>query len=222
MGNILPISLNPGISYLGLIVLNTAGQFYNTATSSFEAYTQGNLADYAIAGTEKGDSGIYHFSFPSVPLGNYWLFMIQQAGASLALGDFPAIGSGLCSWDASKLVGSSNVLLDAGQAIYTVLLEYHENSADQTDGYTAQWFKNDAPLESGCTLPKIKVIDRTDWSERIAETAMAQDGETGRCKYDTINVTQRLPRGRAHYAVLSMTIDGEVRSRVVVVGRDLP
>jgi hypothetical protein len=67
--------------------MNPAGLWWNG--TSFEAYDAGNYADYVIAMTEQGSSGVYVADFPSAitSSGTYEYFVHQQAGGSPAEGD---------------------------------------------------------------------------------------------------------------------------------------
>jgi hypothetical protein len=70
------------------VILNAAGQAWNTSTLAFENLTGGNWSNYAIALTEQISSGIYLGNFPSPILaGTYSALLRLRAGSSPAVSD---------------------------------------------------------------------------------------------------------------------------------------
>lgn len=76
---------------------NQAGLIWDG--SAFETYASGSYADYDLAMTEQGDSGVYLANFPSTitTAGTYEYYVYLQAGGSPAEGD-PVIGTGKVDW----------------------------------------------------------------------------------------------------------------------------
>lgn len=63
------------------------GYFWNTSgTPAFEVYNSAHIADYGIAGTETGATGVYTATDPASTTMGDFLF-VKAAGASLAVGD---------------------------------------------------------------------------------------------------------------------------------------
>lgn len=119
MGTALIHSDAIGIANIGLVVINDDSQWWNTSgTPAFEAYNAANIADYRIAGSESGSTGVYSFTFPAgITVGSYTVLIVVQAGAALAEADFPANGVGRVNWD------GSNIIQNASIATSQVLLE---------------------------------------------------------------------------------------------------
>jgi len=77
------------------------GQVYNG--TAFETYSAASWADYDTSLVEKGASGIYAGTMPTVSSGSYSITIHDQAGGSTAEGD-RVIGSGEVEWSGSALV----------------------------------------------------------------------------------------------------------------------
>ena len=88
-------------------VLNPSGLWWNGTT--FEAYTEGNYADYDIAMTEQGTSTVYVADFPTAITtgGTYQYFVHRQAGASPAAGD-PVINTGKIDWTGAASISAAS------------------------------------------------------------------------------------------------------------------
>jgi hypothetical protein len=86
-------------------VMNRAGLWWNTSTSAFEAYTAANWANYRIAMTEQGSSGVYVADFPSAiqTSGTYYYYVHVQAGGSAAEGDV-ILNTGTVDWTGSSSI----------------------------------------------------------------------------------------------------------------------
>jgi len=89
------------------IIINSAGLWYNTATSAFEAYNASNYTSYDVAMTEEGDSAVYVADFPSAITagGTYRYFAKRQAGGSPAEAD-TTISHGAVDWTGTVAVTS--------------------------------------------------------------------------------------------------------------------
>jgi hypothetical protein len=220
VGAVVTTVLDSCTANIGLVIVNTSGQWWNTSTGAFEAYDVLNIANYAVAGAEEGSTGVYKFTSPSaITLGRYSVGTVCQAGASLALTDLPPDAWEKVDWDGTNLIGSDAVLFNTLQAVYWIEGDFYKDDINSRDEYTVQWYKNDAPLTSGCTTPLIQVVKRADWTDLVAEVAMTQNGATGMCKYDASGA-QRMTNGEAAYAYCTITVDGAARTRRMVIGRD--
>lgn len=63
------------------------GNYWSTVAVAFEAWSTGHVANYGIAATEDGATGVYTASDPDPATpGDYLL--VKAAGSSLAVGDF--------------------------------------------------------------------------------------------------------------------------------------
>lgn len=107
-----------------LTLHNITGQFFNTVTPGFENFTGGNYANYDIAFTEQGTTGIYLATVPTLALGAYRFVVKQyitpaspvQADAVLGGGGFDWTGSALvqqpANYGAMVIDASGNVAAD--------------------------------------------------------------------------------------------------------------
>ena len=86
------------------------------------------------------------------------------------------------------------------------------------DEYTIQWFKDDAPVTSGITVPTIQVIKRSDGTDLVASQTPTQIGSSGAYKWD--ESSNRITNGEAVLVVVGATIDGSARAWRVPLGRD--
>ena len=85
MADTLELSADTGLTFY-LVFIDQDGDYWNG--SSVEAYTQANWADYDVAMTEDGDSGIYVGTIPSgLGDGNWKAFACEQSGGSAAYSD---------------------------------------------------------------------------------------------------------------------------------------
>lgn len=112
-----------GIAVSGTLyahIMNSAGLRWNG--TAFEAYSAGNYADYDIAMTEQGDSGVYVADFPTAITtgGTYEIFVYLQAGGSPAEGDFVASTQSI-DWTGSAIVSASSSSMTAA-AFYAYIL----------------------------------------------------------------------------------------------------
>lgn len=87
---------------------NVAGQIWNG--SAFEAYNASNIANYDIAATEQGASGLYVADMPAVTAGVYNIVAKEQAGGSPAQSD-KTVGVGSLDWTGTAV---SDTLAVAG------------------------------------------------------------------------------------------------------------
>lgn len=76
-------------NWVAVRVRESDGAFWNTSgTPAFEAYNAANIANYAIAMTEVGATGIYRADDPSATTAGR-CYITQRAGGSLAVTDLP-------------------------------------------------------------------------------------------------------------------------------------
>lgn len=85
---LIALGLQTGIAYPKFVLIRLSdGAFWNTSgTPAFEAYSAANIADYGIAATETGVTGIYTASNPSERTPCQCKF-VQAAASSLAVAD---------------------------------------------------------------------------------------------------------------------------------------
>lgn len=105
-------------------IMNSSGKRWNG--TDFETYVAGNYADYDVALTEQGTSGVYLGDFPTAITtgGTYAYFGYIQAGGSPAEGDI-VVGTGTVTWTGSVTSTSATELLAAyatGQTVYAHIL----------------------------------------------------------------------------------------------------
>lgn len=87
------------------------GYVWNTNTTAFEVWSDGNLGDYAISLSDK-DGNHYSADFPSdIDEGYYKCDFFIQAGGSPADGDWSFV-SGSLSWDGDSELLISDVIRD--------------------------------------------------------------------------------------------------------------
>lgn len=99
------------------VVLNSVGQFWNTAGAAFEAFNAANWADYDIYLTEQSTTGIYLGDFPAVAAGFYNIAILLRAGGSPAVTD-DTIAAGVLGWDGSAVVNPPSVaMIQAGTSL---------------------------------------------------------------------------------------------------------
>lgn len=105
MGTKIIIPHVTGATYVKAVIINQAGEWWNTDTPEFEAYDVANIAHYGIAATEDGGTGIWQVTFPSaIVAGTYKVLALDTVGASLAVADFPAVAVGHEVWDGTNFV----------------------------------------------------------------------------------------------------------------------
>ena len=94
------------------VLRNAAGQVWRVDTSAFAAWSDAQIANYAIPLTEQGTSGHFAGDFPAaiVTAGLYSYTVYHRAGAALALTDSKQ-GLGTVNWD-----GTAEVLPLSGAA----------------------------------------------------------------------------------------------------------
>jgi hypothetical protein len=80
------------------VLRNAAGQVWRTDTAAFAAWSDAQIANYAITLTEQGTSGHFAGNFPAVAAGLYSYTVYHRAGAALALTDSKQ-GLGTVNWD---------------------------------------------------------------------------------------------------------------------------
>jgi hypothetical protein len=87
------------------VLRNAAGQVWRVDTAAFGAWSDAQIANYAIPLTEQGTSGHFVGDFPAaiVTAGLYSYVVYQRAGASLALTDSKQ-SLGAVNWDGAAEV----------------------------------------------------------------------------------------------------------------------
>jgi hypothetical protein len=88
------------------VIINQAGEWYNTDTSGFEEYDEGNIADYANASSQTGSTGIYRGTFPGLAAGLYDVVAVEMDDSTLATSDFPdgVVAGSAVYWDGTNLI----------------------------------------------------------------------------------------------------------------------
>lgn len=187
------------------VVINAAGQIWNTGIVAFETIEADNWDDYTIDMNEQDATQIYYGDEPS-GLDNhveYDLLFYDPGATSITASDNTFIGTG--------------VLHERGD-IYHADIQLAKDNTNSRDEYTIIWFQNGVRVTSGITGPTIQVINRADGNDLIGSIAMTQIGSTGSYKYDT--GTNRITLGEAVLVVVVATIDGLSRTFSKVINRD--
>ena len=83
--------------------------------SSFEAYNVANWANYDVALTEYGSSGLYSASIPAMAAATYVAVLFDQGGGAVAEGD-PTVGAATIAWDGSAIVDTSDIITHGDSA----------------------------------------------------------------------------------------------------------
>lgn len=83
------------------LLRNSVGAIWNG--SAFETYAAANYANYDIAATEQGSSGLFTADMPAVAAGTYNVQLKRQAGGSPAESDKTA-ADGTIMWDGTAIV----------------------------------------------------------------------------------------------------------------------
>jgi len=147
--------------------------------------------------------------------------VVGNVGGNIA-GSLGSLTSGAISgiWDESVANHTINGTFGASaQAVYHADVNYTKDRTSLTDEYTVIWYKNGIPQTSGITSPTIKVVNRGDGSDLVAQTSMTQVGSTGAYKYDAVS-SERQSSGNAYLIVVTASIDSGTRTFYRVVGRD--
>ncbi len=118
------------------ILQTSTGYWWNGTT--FEAYTAANYANYDVAMTEQGDSGVYVADFPSgiTSGGTYEYYVHLQSGGSPAEGDVVA-GTGKVDWTGTASITAATGAM-TGADFYAYLLRKGLKRTDKsTEAYEA-------------------------------------------------------------------------------------
>jgi len=102
----------PSLANLYAVILNSAGQAWNTSTGLFETFNSSNWTSYAVSLTEQISAGVYIGNFPAaitIP-GTYNILLRQRGGSTPAITD-SSIGSARINWS-----GSAEIPQTAGSA----------------------------------------------------------------------------------------------------------
>lgn len=104
--------------------------------------------------------------------------------------------------------------------VYGARLWVIDDDAGSADRYVVTFLKNGQPITTGITSPSMQVLKVDGSGDLIAAaTALTQIGTTGRYRY-VATTTERMTSGVVYLAILSVTIDGAVRTIDQPVGRD--
>lgn len=87
-------------------ITNAVGQWYNTVGLAFEAFNAANFADYDVAGTEFGATGVYAADMPALALGTYFIVARRRAGVAPAVSD-TKVAQGSLDWTGSKVLNAN-------------------------------------------------------------------------------------------------------------------
>lgn len=124
MANEIQVAYNTTNAGLYALVRNTAGQVWQTTSSTFVSYVTANLANYKIGLNEQGTASRYYAgNFPAAALGVYNVSVYAQAGGSPAETDL-LVAEGSIDWDGAAIAPVANVpnaLLDLTNGIETNL-----------------------------------------------------------------------------------------------------
>ena len=128
--------------------------------------------------------------------------------------------------DQMDLVNAPNataVTAIQGAAVYQASIEMidddENDDENDADRYVVSWFKNSEPVESGITLPTIRVV-KTDGTDLFAAATMTQIGTTGAYYYNQVTAASRVVDGAVYLRIAQATIDGETREWRRGGGRD--
>lgn len=102
---------------------------------------------------------------------------------------------------------------------YQAKLEVIDDDSGTTDRYIASWFKNSEPIGSGIAGTTLQVIKVSDGSDLIAASAMTQVAATTNFHYAATGAS-RMVSGTAYIAIITATIDGEMREWRQPIGVD--
>lgn len=121
-------------------------------------------------------------------------------------------------WDevASGHLAAGTFGAAVGTDLYTAKVLLVDDDAGAVDRYVVSWFRNGVVDVTG-TDPKIQVVRVSDGADLVAETSMTEIGSTGRFRFDS---SSRVVSGQTYLAIVSVTLDGSVRSWDQPVGRD--
>lgn len=117
-------------------IMNSSGYWWNG--TDFEAYDADNYADYDVALTEQGNSGVYVADFPSgiTTGGTYEYYVHRQAGASPAEGDY-VINIGKVDWSGTvSITGATGSMTGSEFRAYILRLGFSRDDKD-TEIYEA-------------------------------------------------------------------------------------
>lgn len=111
MGAVVTVNLS-GLSgdTLYAVITNRSGQYWNTASTSYEAFTVANWGDYAVSLSEDGSTGKFQLTFPSgISGGENDIDIRKQAGGSPATSD-TSVASTAVVWDGSDIFAPFNTV----------------------------------------------------------------------------------------------------------------
>lgn len=92
-----------------VLVFNSVGQVWRTTTSAFVTYAAGDYADYDVAATEFGASGIFSADMSaSMGAGVFSIVAKRRVGGSPAQPD-PTVAAGDLHWDSNRGAGGQVV-----------------------------------------------------------------------------------------------------------------
>lgn len=116
-------------------ILNVSGQRWNGTT--FETYSAGNYANYAVSMAEQGASGAYFATFPALIItsGIYEYLVYLQGGGAPAEGD-QVIGTGKVDWSGTITSGPTAGAMSGPDFLAYVLRIFKRTDKD-TELYDA-------------------------------------------------------------------------------------
>jgi hypothetical protein len=128
-----------GVSNAGTLyarIMNSVGYWWNGTT--FEAYSAANYADYDVAITEQGNSGVYLADFPTAIQtgGTYEYFIHKQAGASPTEGDI-VVNTGKVDWSGTVAISSATGAMTGSEFYDYILRRGFKRTDKSTEVYEA-------------------------------------------------------------------------------------
>lgn len=192
-------------------------EIVGSGTAAATARAQGNMAADLTPFTELSPQSM------AAAVWNAFVADFQAAGTmGLLLGEAGG-GSSPSSiadavWDeaASGHLAAGSFGAAVGTDLCTAKVLLIDDDVGSSDRYVVSWFKNGVVDVSG-TDPKIQVVRVSDGADLVAESTMTEIGSTGRFKFDA---SSRVVSGQTYLAIVSVTLDGSVRSWDQPVGRD--
>lgn len=151
-----------------------------------------------------------------------WKFVFSDAELTAARVNVNVVDS------ATKAIKDQHIVIETKghpsaqepDAHYWAGINYRRDAENSQDEYRVSWFKNDEPITSGITNPKIKVQQcDADATELIAEDDMDEIGTTEAWYYN--EGTNRQTLGESYLVTVTATIDGATRTWREIVGRDV-
>lgn len=160
-----------------VLIRQSDAAFWNTSgTPAFEAYNASNIANYGIAATEIGATGVYRALNPSPMTGATYIF-IKAAGASLAVTDVlnNARFSELCGPYQADVAAIASNATNATD-LSNICADYNSDSAIQVD--VVKWKSTTVPVPDTAGYPKITIKNGTGTGELVLTSGVASADAT--------------------------------------------